>query len=83
VPHVYSIISNAAFSPDTVKMMGIVFDDAWASLEPEYEEAREDEIALARLALAKAVVLFAGLGNRDAEQLKAKALRVLKMPNAA
>ena len=41
------------------------------------------EVELARLALAKAVVLFAGLGNSDPEQLKGKALRIMKMPDAA
>jgi hypothetical protein len=83
VPHVYSIISNAAFSPDTVRMMGEVFDQAWDSIEADYDGAREAEVELARLALAKAVVLFAGLGNSDPEQLKGKALRIMKMPDAA
>jgi hypothetical protein len=83
VPHVYSIISNAAFSPDTVRMMGEVFDQAWDVIEAVYEGQREAEVELARLALAKAVVLFAGLGNSDPGQLKDKALRILKMPDAA
>jgi hypothetical protein len=83
VTHVYSIISNAAFSPETVQMMGEVFDRAWASLEPQYDEHPDQEMELARLALAKAVVMFAGLGNTDPEVLKRKALRIMQMPSAA
>ena len=59
VPHIYSIIHQAAFPPDTVKMMGDAFDQAWESLEPQYRGHPEVEMELARLALAKAVILFA------------------------
>ena len=83
MPHVYSIIHQSAYSPDTVNMMGKVFDQAWKSIEPEYQGHRDAEIELARLALAKAVVLFAGLGNTDPEVLKGKAVRVMRMPSAA
>lgn len=83
MPHVYSIIHQSAFSPETVRMMGEVFDQAWESIRPEYQKHRDAEIELARLALAKAVVLFAGLGNTDREVLKNKAVRVLRMPTAA
>ena len=80
MPHVYSIIGNSAFAPDTVKMMGEAFDEAWNSLQPEYAHRRDAEIELARLALAKAVVMFADLGNSDPEVLKRKALRIVQAP---
>ncbi|MFM9846424.1 MAG: hypothetical protein ACKVP3_04605 [Hyphomicrobiaceae bacterium] len=64
-------------------MMGEVFDRAWASIEPHYDERPDSEMELARLALAKAVVMFAGLGNTDAETLRGKALRIVQMPSAA
>jgi hypothetical protein len=83
VPHVYSIINQAAFSPDAVKIMGQVFDEAWDAIEPDYREQRAVEIELARLALAKAVVLFASLGNTDPEVLRSKAMRILRMPSTA
>lgn len=82
MPHIYSIISNAAFSPPTVKLMGQVFDDAWATLQSEYAENRPAEIDLARLALAKAIVTFAALGNDDPQILKSKALSLLRAPTA-
>lgn len=83
MPHVYSIVHQSAFSPDMVKMMGEAFDQAWASIEPAYQGQRDAEIELARLALAKAVVLFTGLGTTDPEALKGKAMRVLGLPSAA
>ena len=83
MPHVYSIISKSAFPPETVKMMGEVFDRAWASIEHHYDERRTTEVELARLALAKAVVMFAGLGNTDPETLERKALLIVQMPSAS
>lgn len=80
MPHVYSIITGSAFPPETVKMMGNVFDRAWASIEHRYDEFRGTETELARLALAKAVVMFAGLGNTDPEVLMRKALRIMETP---
>ena len=83
MPHVYSIISQSAFTSDTVKMMGKVFDQVWDSIEPDYREHREAEIDLARLALAKSVVLLVCLGNTDPDVLKGRALHVMKVPDAA
>jgi hypothetical protein len=62
-------------------MMGEVFDSAWTSIEHHYDERPDAELELARLALAKAVVMFAGLGNTDPEVLKRKALRIVQMPS--
>ena len=83
MPHVNSIISGAAFAPPTVKLMGQVFDDAWAAIELDYQERRPAEIDLARLALAKAIVTFAALGNDDPQILKSKALSVLRAPSTS
>jgi hypothetical protein len=80
MPHVYSLLSKAAYSPEAVRMMGKVFNEAWDEIETDYSDRRDAEIELARLALAKAVVLFAGLGNTDPETLKRKALRIVQMP---
>jgi hypothetical protein len=63
--------------------MGKAFDEAWDTIEPEYTNRRDAEIELARLALAKAVVLFAGLGNNDPETLKHKALKIVQAPRSA
>ena len=83
VPHVYSIIHQSAFPPEIVTMMGEAFDHAWESIEPQYEQRPHTETELARLALAKAVVMLAGLGNTDPETLQRKALRLMQMPSAA
>jgi hypothetical protein len=82
VPHVYSIIPQSAFTSDTAKMMGKVFDQVWDAIEPEYREHREAEIDLARLALAKSLMLLVYLGNTDPDVLKGKALHVMKLPDA-
>jgi hypothetical protein len=71
-PH--DLIIETAFLPATVKLMGEAFTDAWGSIEHEYKALDETEIEAARLALAKAVVLFAGLGNSERVALKAKEL---------
>ena len=62
-------------------MMGEVFDRAWASIEQQYENRPDTKIELARLALAKAVVMFDGLGNTDPVTLQRKALRLMQMPS--
>ena len=82
MPHVYSIIHQSAFPPETVTMMGEAFDHAWELIEPQYEERPQTETELARLALAKAVVMLAGLGNTDPDTLQRKALRLMQMPSA-
>jgi hypothetical protein len=63
-------------------MMGEVFDRAWASIEHRYDERRGAEVELARFALAKAVVMFAGLGHTDPEALMQNALRIVQTPSA-
>lgn len=83
MPHAYNFIFDTAFPSTTVKMMGEAFDDAWASIEPAYKEQRAAQIEATRLALAKAIVLFTGLGHTDPDVLKRKALGVLKTSVAA
>lgn len=83
MPHVDSIIHQSAFPPETVTMMGEVFDRAWASIQSQYEERPDTETELARLALAKAVVTFVELGTTDPDTLQRRALRLVQMPPAA
>ena len=83
MPHSHNLIFDTAFLPATIKMMGEAFDRAWASIESAYSEQRVAEIESTRLALAKAIVLFTGLGHTDPDVLKEKALRVLKTPSDA
>ncbi len=78
MPDAERLIIETAFLPATVKLMGEAFTDAWGSIEHEYTALDETEIEAARLALAKAVVLFAGLGNSERATLKAKALDVVR-----
>ena len=78
IPDAERLIIETAFLPATVKLMGEAFTDAWCSIEHEYTALDETEIEAVRLALAKAVVLFAGLGNSERGALKSKALGVMQ-----
>lgn len=75
------LIENAVFDPTTLDVMASTVDQVWANIEHQYDGRRTAEVELARLALAKAVIYFAGLGVRDANVLKGMALGVMKVPS--
>jgi hypothetical protein len=81
MPDASRLIHKSAFDPATIALMGRIFDEVWASVKPSFEGQRAQEVNLARTALAKAIIHFAGIGRTDATVLKAMALRVLKIPS--
>jgi hypothetical protein len=85
VPHIYSIISNSAFPPATVNMMGEIFNRARASIERHYyyDQRADTELELARMAQAKAIIMLARLGTADPAILLRNALRIVHMPSVA
>ena len=71
-----SIIGNASFGPDTLKVLYRAFDDAWASVAGNFGDD-PSVIERARVRLASALLSVASEESRDAEVLKRAALVVM------
>jgi hypothetical protein len=69
-----NIIYRAAFGPETLKVIGKAFDEAWAEISGRFG-ADFPSIEAARLKLADAVLLVAGEDGHDVEGLKRAALQ--------
>ena len=65
------------FSPETVKMMGEVFDEVWATVEPTYADHKPGEIKLARATLARRIIWLAERGQNDPAVLKTMVRKTL------
>ena len=70
-----ALIGAASFDPDTLKMIGQAFDDAWASVAQSYTSPLAIEAA--RLKLANIVLSLAADGVRDPAHLCDRACRIL------
>ena len=71
-----SIIGNASFGPDTLKVLYQAFDDAWAGVAGNFGDD-PSVIERARVRLASALLSVASEESRDAEVLKRAALVVM------
>ena len=71
---------NAVFDPDTVQMMGEVFDAVWTRIEPDFRHLNARNLDSVRAALAGALIAFTRLGIRDPLVLRAMALGIMKRP---
>ena len=78
MPH--PLFDNAVFDPDTVQMMGEVFDAVWTRVEPDFRHLNARKLDSVRVALAGAVLVYARLGIRDPLVLRAMALGIMKRP---
>ena len=78
MPH--DLFDNAVFDPDTVQMMGEVFDAVWTRVEPDFRHLDARKLASVRVALASAVIAYTRLGLRDPLLLRAMALGIMKRP---
>jgi hypothetical protein len=69
-----TIIDEAAtsFGPEPLKVIGQAFDEAWASIAPQFYS--NIVIASARLRLATIILAIASEDSRDVEALKRDAL---------
>jgi hypothetical protein len=72
-----ALIKGASFGPETVKVMGEAFDQAWAEIAAAYGV---DPIAIenARLRLARAMITVASEGRHDVSDLKTGALQIMR-----
>jgi hypothetical protein len=66
------LIEGAAFGPDTLKVMGQAFDEAWQDIAGNFGE---DRVLEARLKLADIILAIATADNRDVAALKQMALQ--------
>jgi len=78
MPH--HLFDNAVFDPDTVQMMGEVFDAVWDRVEPDFRHLNARKLDSVRIALAGAVLAYSRLGLRDPLVLRAMALGIMKRP---
>jgi len=70
------LIDGASFGPDTLKVVGQAFDQAWAEIAGN-AGTRPIEIEAARLRLAEAMMSVATEDSTDVVALKAGALRAM------
>ena len=75
MPQARARIAGASYDADTVKMLGRVFDEAWTQIAPNHTSRLAIEAA--RLKLADIILSFAAEGQRNPEQLKARAVRTM------
>jgi len=68
------LIDGAAFGPDALKALGQAFDEAWREIAGNFGSEAQ-EIDMARLKLATALLSIAHEDSRDAEVLKRAALQ--------
>ena len=73
------LIEGATYGPETLKVIGNAFDDAWSEIGSQFDGLQAQS---ARLKLALAVLSAAREDSRDPDELKNAALQVMAMPIA-
>lgn len=77
-----TLIQNASYTPDQLKVIGKAFDDAWLQIAPTISK-RPEAVEAARLKLANAILGAAkALPGAGDEQIKELALRIMLNPPA-
>ena len=72
------LITSATYGPETLKVIGKAFDDAWSEIAPHFSQ-NGLQAQSARLKLARAVLSAAREDSRDPDELKNAALQVMAM----
>ena len=70
-----SLLENASYGPDILKLLGQAFDEAWQEIAGNYGEAMAVD---RRNRLALAILRIADTGERDVAHLKDAALQAMK-----
>jgi hypothetical protein len=70
---VQRLTEATSFSPEAVKLMGEVFDEVWATVEPTFADYQPGEIKLARATLARRIIGLAERGQYDPDVLRSMA----------
>ena len=69
---------GAIYGPETLKVIGKAFDDAWAEIGPCFSKSGLQAQSV-RLALANAILEVARESSRDPELLKNEALQAMAL----
>ena len=71
---------GAVYDPDTLRTLGTVFENAWASIAANFDAGSRES---ARLRLATVILEFAAEGAPDPLELKCRAIGAMQLPRAA
>jgi hypothetical protein len=77
--HTTRLGHGAVYDPDTLRTIGTVFENAWASIAENFEAGSKDA---GRLKLAKILLEFAAEGAPDPLELKCRAIGAMQLPHA-
>ena len=72
------LIEGATYGPETLKVIGKAFDDAWSEISGQFSNS-ELQAQSARLELAHAVLAIAREDSCDSDELKNAALQIMAM----
>lgn len=72
------LIEGATYGPDTLKVIGKAFDDAWSEISSQFSNS-ELQSQTMRLKLAHAVLAIAREDSRNSDELKNAALQIVAM----
>jgi len=71
----WALIEDSAFGPETIKVIGQAFDDAWADIGGNCSDVLRDET---RFRLAGVILSIAKDGNLDVATLKNAAIEAMR-----
>ena len=75
---VAKILAGCTYGPETLKVIGKAFDDAWADIADHFAgDARRAEAARERL--AHAILIAASEDSREPEPIKTLALQIMAL----
>ena len=69
-----NLIQGATYGPETLKVIGKAFDDAWSEVGSQFDGLQAQP---ARLKLAEALLSVAREDSRDPDELKNAALQIM------
>jgi hypothetical protein len=72
------LVDGASFGPETLKILGQAFDEAWHEIEKNFGDS-SSQIENARIRLAEALLSLASEDNTRVAALKAGALQAMAM----
>jgi hypothetical protein len=75
------LFDEAAYGPETLKILYQAFDAAWETLAPNYA-GDPDRAEIARLKLANTILSFPADEITDAEQIKTSSLQIVALGQA-
>jgi hypothetical protein len=71
----HSLIDDGAYDPETLKVLGRAFDEAWQDIGGTFTDVTAEN---RRADLAKIMLDLAKSGTRDVEELKYLAVEILR-----